>query len=173
MKPQSRKRGDDKAARKAARRCDAIKAEFKDLLREVKRHRRTAFGGVNPRIEWADPRDDADALAISLGKQPAGTDWCELPKTEARAHLAIALQVDLCYTSTRVMEEQPAKAFADQFLKLDKPVAILTNTSESFGNTWPIQSGWTFRPIADGTTDTGLVLVGESAVAMLWLVSFD
>ena len=142
---------------KTARRCGVVHVES--------RHR-TAIGA-----ESLDDRDASDALAIALGLQALGEAWVALEQARACQVASDVLWHDLAYRF-EIMDRLQAEELSRDFLTHFAPDARFFSNFASMGaEVEVLENGW--NPLTDATFDTGIVVVDQNRVGILWVEDED
>jgi hypothetical protein len=126
--------------------------------------------------------DLIDSFCSKHGFTAIGEQWCELTEEAASRHLSAVLQRDLAYGSEMISAKQ-ARAIAVKFIECCKPAHYFSNTpvstksiettqenSQTFSDR-PLTNGW--QPLTQATFDSGVVAVGKTKIALLWIEDED
>jgi hypothetical protein len=118
-----------------------------------------------------------DDLLRRCGLRPLGDDWTELSRERAFEHLATALEKDLVFhieQLPRIAAEQIARGAID--LLPAKGTRYFTN--DEFSPKRPVVDGldhnWLgFHGITNALQDTGLVIVDDVNLVLIWFENDD
>jgi hypothetical protein len=112
---------------------------------------------------------DLDALARSLGFRALGDRWLEIERPAAAQLIARALETNLAYDWSGEMEADHAGRIATAFLDCF-PLAA---SPRCFTNGAFISHGWSGHKVAPATSETGVGVVSDDAVGLLWVEDED
>jgi hypothetical protein len=143
---------------KAARQCGVVHVELRD---------RSAIGA-----EGAGDREACDALTSALGFRTLGGAWVVLDQPHAHQVAYEVLWRDLAYLY-EIMEPAVADDLASAFLAhFDADARFFTNFTcldPTFGVGGNSQ-GWA---VTEATSETGIIVVDQRRVGMLWVEDQD
>jgi hypothetical protein len=114
-----------------------------------------------------------DAVLAGTGLKPLSDGWCEIAPPDAIRVLRNILPYDLAYRA-EIMPSELAAELADRFCA-PVPAAIryLTNGTWRAGPSDDLEAPSSWCPITDATFDAGIVAVGESYLAVVWVEDED
>jgi hypothetical protein len=125
-----------------------------------------------------------DHLIVANACRPISARWIPINSLDARSRLVGVLTRDLAYGGERMPLEDGAR-FTDRFVTLfGSESRYYTNGSFRFdlerGKWVPVDSsqrtvrvGGRWTPITDATFDTGVVVLSDKRIGMLWVMDDD